>query len=197
MGRSFHWMDRANTLRQLDRMVEPGGAVVLFGDKHPDLPQNAVRQAFREIIGRYAAADEHRQQRREQGKTLHIPVLLDSAFCELEQIATIERRELPASVLIDRALSMSSTSRAKIGDKVDAMLAEIAAFTAKVAPSGKLVEVVASTSAHRPPGARSGLRHEPRQDMMPWTPLLLGGHCEAGGSGIFCAYGAQEVLAGG
>src|SRR5262249_35846303 len=38
MGRSFHWMDRVDTLRRLDRMIDPSGAVALFRDSAPDIP---------------------------------------------------------------------------------------------------------------------------------------------------------------
>jgi ubiquinone/menaquinone biosynthesis C-methylase UbiE len=41
MGRSFHWMDRVETLRRLDRMIEPDGALALFGDSAPAVPANA------------------------------------------------------------------------------------------------------------------------------------------------------------
>jgi SAM-dependent methyltransferase len=146
MGRSFHWMDRVDTLQRLEGMIEPGGAVALFGDKHPELPENAWRQAFQDLVGRYAADDLNRHQRHEPGRASHIAVLLDSAFCELEEISVIERRELPAAALIERALSMSSTSQARIGDRVDALVAEIEALTAQLAPAGRLVEVVASTA---------------------------------------------------
>jgi SAM-dependent methyltransferase len=36
MGRSFHWMDRIDTLKRLDGMIEPAGAVALFGDRPGD-----------------------------------------------------------------------------------------------------------------------------------------------------------------
>jgi len=127
------------------------GAVALFGDKHPDEPANAWRQAFQELVERYAADDPHRHQRHEPGRASNVAVLLNSAFAELEEISVIERRDLPAAALIDRALSISSTSRARLGDRADALVAEIGALTAQLAPAGHLVEVVASTAlmAHR------------------------------------------------
>ena len=42
MGRSFQWMDRAETLRRLDGMIEPGGAVALFNSGHRDAPDNGL-----------------------------------------------------------------------------------------------------------------------------------------------------------
>jgi SAM-dependent methyltransferase len=50
MGRSFHWMDRGQTLQSLDQMVEPGGALVLFGEAHPDSPENAWLKEWEQII---------------------------------------------------------------------------------------------------------------------------------------------------
>ncbi len=53
MGRSFHWMDRPETLKLLDRLVVPGGAVVLFGDDHPRTAENAWREAGRDVAIKY------------------------------------------------------------------------------------------------------------------------------------------------
>jgi SAM-dependent methyltransferase len=41
MGRSFHWMDRVDTLKRLDGMVQHAGAVALFYDSAPAIPANA------------------------------------------------------------------------------------------------------------------------------------------------------------
>src|SRR5262245_23439902 len=38
MGRSFHWMDRPETLRRLDDMIEPDGSVALFDSEHRNVP---------------------------------------------------------------------------------------------------------------------------------------------------------------
>src|SRR5262245_9499097 len=57
IGRAFHWMDRVETLRRLAAIVEPDGAVVLFGDDHPRLPDNRWRRDFKALIDRYAEGD--------------------------------------------------------------------------------------------------------------------------------------------
>src|SRR5260221_10261538 len=44
MGRSFHWMDRVDTLDRLDKMIEPAGAVALFNDSAPAAPANSSPQ---------------------------------------------------------------------------------------------------------------------------------------------------------
>ena len=40
VGSFFRGMDRATTLEALDRIVYPFGAVALFRDSHPEIPQN-------------------------------------------------------------------------------------------------------------------------------------------------------------
>src|SRR5277367_4415540 len=40
VGSSFRGMDRATTLEALDRIVYPFGALALFRDSHPKIPQN-------------------------------------------------------------------------------------------------------------------------------------------------------------
>src|SRR6185312_1094539 len=53
MGRSFHWMDRVDALRRLDRLIEPTGAVALFADTAPAIPTNAWRKIWLDICERY------------------------------------------------------------------------------------------------------------------------------------------------
>jgi SAM-dependent methyltransferase len=146
MGRSFHWMDRVDTLRRLNEIIVPGGAVALLRDHHPALPENAWRKDYHALVKDYSGHDPEWRKRRGPEWVGHESVLLDSVFCALEEISVYQRREISADVLVDRALSMSSTSRAKIGDRADALAEEITALMARLAPDGKLPEVVASTA---------------------------------------------------
>ncbi len=151
MGRSFHWMDRADTLRRLDAIIWPDGAVVLFRDSHPDLPDNAWREPYRALIDGYGGGDRPGRMRG-PGWVPHTAILLDSAFSELEEISAIERRTVTTDILVERALSMSSTSRAKLGDRADALAGAIRDLMRPIAPDGRLTEVVATTAliARRP-----------------------------------------------
>jgi SAM-dependent methyltransferase len=159
MGRSFHWMDRAETLRRLDQMVLPGGAVALFHDRHPEHPENAWRAGWRQILDRYEPADAVGRVRhsgpRSHHWVRHEAVVLQSAFSALETFGVIERRQLPAAHLIDRALSMSSTSPGSLGARAANLVEELQAFLAAAAPSGILTEIVESSAlvAFRPTSA--------------------------------------------
>src|SRR5262245_42929138 len=80
IGRAFHWMDRQATLVHLDRIIEPEGAVVLFGDDHPKVPDNHWGETFERLIDRHAEADTAIATRRGPGWLSHEAVLLDSPF---------------------------------------------------------------------------------------------------------------------
>ncbi|TXL72209.1 class I SAM-dependent methyltransferase [Vineibacter terrae] len=144
IGRAFHWMDRVDTLRRLDTMIVPDGAVVLFGDSHPRVPDNAWLDDYRALIDRFAADDMHRSLRRSSDWIRHEAVLLDSVFNQLETVGIIERRQTAVESLVERALSMSSTSRGKIGEKADGLAQAIREVMTVHARNGAVVEVVES-----------------------------------------------------
>jgi SAM-dependent methyltransferase len=146
MGRSFHWMDRPETLRRLDALLEPGGAVVLFGTNQPPDPGNAWLTEYRRILDSYADQDPARATRKTADWISHDDVLLDSAFCHLESVAFVERRRVPVQRLLDRPLSMSSMSRERLGAQLDEMIAELSALVTPHSRDGMVDELVKSTA---------------------------------------------------
>jgi ubiquinone/menaquinone biosynthesis C-methylase UbiE len=144
IGRAFHWMDREQTLADLDALIEPDGAVVLVGETYPELPENARIRAFRTFMQDWSAGDESHVIRRGTPYTPHASVLLASPFSRLERIEVIVRNPLSREVMVDRILSFSSTSRARLGERADAMLAELQARMAEWEASGPMEEVLAS-----------------------------------------------------
>jgi SAM-dependent methyltransferase len=131
MGRSFHWMDRVDTLKRLDRMIEPTGAVALFQDTAPAVPANAWRKVWEGIRGRYEP-NKGPHDRGDSTWIRHEAVLLDSPFARLESFGVIERRAIDVETLVQRALSMGSTSPDHLGDKTAAMAGELRAAMADV-----------------------------------------------------------------
>lgn len=152
MGRSFHWMDRPDTLRRLDELLEPGGAVALFDTNHPDLPDNAWAREFSALCRPYVDDAPLQPPHRSSGWVRHEAMLLESPFSQIEVTAVIERRQVAAESLIHRALSRSSTSPHRLGERVEAFRAEVAAFIGLRAVGGMLTEVVESRAliAFRP-----------------------------------------------
>jgi len=130
MGRSFHWMDRVDTLKRLDRIVEPAGSVALFGDTAPAIPANGWRKVWHDICERYEPNTGAHQG---ADWIRHEAVLLDSAFPRMERFSVIERRALDVETLVQRTLSMGSTSPSYLGEKKTAAItAEIRAKLADV-----------------------------------------------------------------
>jgi hypothetical protein len=130
MGRSFHWMDRVDTLKRLDRMIEPAGAVALFHDSAPAVPANAWRKSWHDIRERYEPSAE--PHGRGPNWIRHEAILLDSPFAHLERFGVIERRALDVETLVQRTLSMSSTSPSHVGERTSAMVAEVRSALADV-----------------------------------------------------------------
>ena len=152
IGRAFHWMDRAETARRLDTILEPGGALVLFQTIHIDAPDNAWRADFERML-EGAALGGRRAVWRQPGWVKHEAVLLDSPLCDLHRLGVIERRRTSGTALVERALSMSGTSRDRLGeDRVAALRIEVEQLVAAVSHDGLVTEVVESTAlvARRP-----------------------------------------------
>ena len=146
MGRSFHWMDRAATLEGLDRIVAPGGAVALFRDSHINVPQNLWREEFRAVLEPFAAKDTGHVRAAHRGASWiqHEGVLLESKFNQLERHSVIQRLETPVERLVDRALSMSSTSPERLGEEMETMTGKLREVLNRYARDGVIVEVVES-----------------------------------------------------
>ncbi|GAB2179294.1 class I SAM-dependent methyltransferase [Dongia sp. agr-C8] len=153
IGRAFHWMDRADTLRRLDGMIETGGALALFGDRHPELQENAWRTVYDAVLDKYSADDSARRQRKGAEWVQHESVLLASPFSQMERIGVLESRRTPVANIEDRLLSLSSVSRDRIGARADAMIAELNEKLAPFASNGEITEIVESQAliAMRPP----------------------------------------------
>jgi SAM-dependent methyltransferase len=146
MGRSFHWMDRAETLRRLDRMLVPGGAVALFDARGAQEPIGTWPERYAELVRSYRGRDHERPRTRSPEWRGHELVLLDSAFSSVDAVSVFEPRDVTAAVLIDRALSRSSSAPGRLGDAADQLARDIEALVAAASPDGRLREVVVSTA---------------------------------------------------
>ena len=130
-------MDRAETLKVLDGMIEPEGAVVLFGDSHPEVPDNAWHTPYRQLIERYAEGETEKARRLSPEWFRHEAILLASPFDQIERISVLERRRTPVDSLTDRALSFSSTSPERLGGKASVLANEIRGLLTAYATDGR------------------------------------------------------------
>jgi SAM-dependent methyltransferase len=140
VGRAFHWMDRVDTLRRLEALIESNGALILFNDVRPEVPENVWYKHYTELIDGYAKVNA----RIPPDRLRHEAILLDSTFNQLERIGVIERRVVPIERLVDRALSMSTSSPEQLGSLSDRLAKELLKQMTQFATAGTVVEVIES-----------------------------------------------------
>ncbi len=152
MGRSFHWMDRPATVKALDALIVPGGAVALFDDHRVASALN-WRSLLDGLSDKYSPERQSvRHQRRSEEWLDHEAVLIDSAFSAVETRGQVFAQDLAAGDIIGRAYSMSVTSPQALGDQQAAFEAELQAGLAQMSPSGRFREIVSTNAilAFRP-----------------------------------------------
>jgi SAM-dependent methyltransferase len=147
MGRAFHWMDGDNTLAALDPIVAADGALAFFDDDHPHTAENAWRFALKDIANKYGRTQSaHLVEASRVGFRSHHSLLLDSSFRCLEGLSEFVRRETTADEIVGLALSLSSTSPEKLGEKADAFEAELRAAMSAISSEGRFTEIAELTA---------------------------------------------------
>jgi SAM-dependent methyltransferase len=151
IGRAFHWMDRAATLKMLDRILAPGGGIAFFHDAHPDVPENRWFKHLRAVTDRHSKdgthiaerhlAERHLAERKAGGHRRYEPYLFASAFTELEGASVTIRREITLDEIVGRAYSMSACAPDRLGEARAAFESDLRATLAPLAVEGKFVEI--------------------------------------------------------
>lgn len=140
MGRSFHWMDREQTVAALDPLLVTGGAIATFGERYPEVRENAWYPEFRALLDSYASEDP--AQTRTRGLGPHEAVLYAGGFDHLERISVLETRATPVEHIVDRALSFGASWDGRPGSREDDLAGEVRALIAKSAKDGLVREVI-------------------------------------------------------
>jgi SAM-dependent methyltransferase len=135
MGRAFHWMDRAATLRVLDTIVTPGGGVALFHDAHPPVEENGWFKILCDVQARY------RRERRSGGHKRYEPFLFASAFTQIDSLSVTVRRALTIDDIVGRAFSMSASSPRILGEDREEFVQVLSSALRELSPDGKFSEV--------------------------------------------------------
>jgi SAM-dependent methyltransferase len=142
VGSSFHGMDRATTLEALHRIVYPFGALALFRDSHPEIPQNLwykrlqatlrpfSQKASAESFGEAPVPDEF--------------YLLKSKFDRLERVSVIQEVASPVERVLHRAWSMSMPRSGQLNSEMRTVLDNLRALLNQQASNGRITEVIES-----------------------------------------------------
>jgi SAM-dependent methyltransferase len=142
MGRSFHWMDRDATLRVLDQIIEPTGAVVLFGDRRIATPGADWPSLLHDLSVEFAPSGTAKCWRSNSAWEPHEVVLLRSPFAHLTLHGLTMARDLTADDIAGLAYSKSSTSPDALGRLREAFEGKLRAGLAELAPDGVFNEIV-------------------------------------------------------
>jgi SAM-dependent methyltransferase len=147
IGRALHWMDRELMRPLFERLVTPDGAIAVCASATARDDRNAWLDTYNEA--RRAWSDEKLWADSRQGARAHRDfsfALEGTSFHLSETIRLESTHEVSVTDLARRILTFSSSSPAALGDKVDAMLADIETRLQPFAREGVLTEVVASTA---------------------------------------------------
>ncbi len=141
MGRSFHWMDRAATLKMLEHIVTPDGGLALFHDSHPPVAENGWFKVMREVQDRFGRSDEPHIRERRSNHARYEPFLFASQFTQLDGLSVTIRQSLTTDDLVGRAFSMSTCSREKLADRAEEFENALSVALRELSPDGKFTEV--------------------------------------------------------
>lgn len=147
IGRALHWMDEAALGPLFQRLVTADGVVAVCASFAVQDGRNAWLDAYR--AARRAWSDPKLWGESRRGERAHrelASVLAGSGFHAAETIAVETTHEIGVARLARRVLTFSSSSPAALGEKVDAMLADVEQRLAPFARGGALTEVVVSTA---------------------------------------------------
>lgn len=116
IGRALHWMEREPTLAALDRMLAPGGRILVCGSRMSEA--NPWRQAFQRVTRAWSGdTPDHRR--------IHEPFFDGTRYARTADIEVVHRQPIDVEALVARALTRSTTSPAALGDRAEAFKAEL------------------------------------------------------------------------
>lgn len=116
MGRAFHWMNREQTLVDLDTLVATGGAIALINDRPVKVPMNAWFDAVNAVSKSFATLDDYNQHRASDDWVPHEEVLAGSAFDDMRSISVYQTHQWTFEKFLRFTLSRSGTTEALLGD---------------------------------------------------------------------------------
>jgi SAM-dependent methyltransferase len=136
IGRALHWMDPDPTRAVIDRITTESARVLVCGSRSAKEGENPWLDAFDNARKTWAPVEEDRH--RIDYDAWFAPI----GFLPVDRILVRATQEIDIDHLFARALTLSSTSRAILGDTVDARRADLEAALAPFFADGPQVETV-------------------------------------------------------
>jgi SAM-dependent methyltransferase len=136
IGRALHWMDRQETLRVLNRVVEAGGAIISCGSK---MEANPWLGAYEDVRSAWASEQDGQYYRID-----HDAWFVGSPFRVADGITVRHHHRVTIADLIGRAFSKSNTSPEALGDRRHPFEAALRGVLEPFAANGFLNEEIVS-----------------------------------------------------
>lgn len=154
MAASFHWMDRAATLRELDRLVRPSGAVVVVtgsvSSTAVDVPNRptwadavvAVRERWIPLRRRWRGDGRADTRTYSQVRREHRDLLAASVFGRVDTYEVHWERRHDVESLVGLQMTIPDSTPGALGDRAEQFRDELRTELTKVEPSGVLIEPI-------------------------------------------------------
>lgn len=136
IGRALHWMDRAATLPVFERLLAPGGAILICGTSPVKDARNHWYEPFDAVNLAYSS-------RKTTGwREIYENWFNETAFAETEVIEHEFTQSITPEALFERLLTRSSTSPAVLGDRLESCRADLMAALEPYFPDGARSETL-------------------------------------------------------
>lgn len=138
MGQSFHWMDRDLVLRQLARIIAPGGGLILINPGRRR-PQESWEPVVYEVVDRYITHPGRHPSKHPEAA--HEPSLLRSSHFSnfsTQEYATLFQRDIAS--ITGYVYSSSTSPRAAFGERVESFERELVDVLLRMNPTGVFQE---------------------------------------------------------
>ena len=141
IGRALHWMDREATLAALDRILAPGGRILICGSTIVAGKANPWHSAYEATLRLWGESRDHNYRQ------LYEHWFDGSRFAKTAEISVGHSQDITPEALVERALTRSTTSPAILGPRLAAFRAALLEALAPFFPDQIGCEVVEAKAA--------------------------------------------------
>ena len=147
IGRALHWMDRDATLALLERLVAPGGTILVCSSRSATDGRNPWLDEYNSARRFWSEASLWRESGSGERAHRDLAAFFRGARFHIADTIEVEtRHEISLRDLARRVLTFSSSSPGLLGDRTDAMLRDVEQRLLPLSREGFVSEVVVAAA---------------------------------------------------